>query len=403
MKQNSKFTQNAKPLIPNIILLGLTSLFMDMSSEMVYPLIPLYLASFGAAPIIIGLIEGIAESLSALLRVFSGWWGDRTGHEKQLTIAGYSASLFYKLLLYISTGWVGVLIARIADRAGKGIRTAPRDALVAASGGDKRLGRSFGFHKMMDMAGSAIGVALAFVIVWAGMTFKTAFIISLIPAVLGIAAIFLVRPNSGSTVAKAKTAPAKFRISGSLLAYLIVIFIFSIGNSSNAFLLLKASDAGLNEWQVILVYLLFNVTTSVFAYPFGRLSDRIGRSKLLIPGYFLYGLVYMGYAFVTNSLMIPVLFFIYGLYTALISGAERAFLVELAPAEYKGTVLGLHGMCQGFGLLIASLLAGGLWTKWGSNMPFIVGGMIGFACCFAVLVISGFVKKSNLHQYKPNF
>ena len=123
----------------------------------------------------------------------------------------------------------------------------------------------------------------------------------------------------------------------------------------------------------------------------------------MIPGYFLYGLVYMGYAFVTNSLMIPVLFFIYGLYTALISGAERAFLVELAPAEYKGTVLGLHGMCQGFGLLIASLMAGGLWTKWGSNMPFIVGGMIGFACCFAVLVISGFVKKSNLHQYKPNF
>ena len=344
----------------------------------------------------IGLVEGVAESLSALLRVFSGWWGDRTGREKQLTLAGYSASLLYKLLLYFSTGWVGVLVARIADRAGKGIRTAPRDALVAASGGDKQLGRSFGLHKMMDMAGSAVGVALAFFIVWAGMTFQTAFMISLIPAGLGIITICLVRPGSGKIKIKNEEAPVKLRINGRLISYLAVIFVFSIGNSSNAFLLLKASDTGLNEWQVILVYLLFNITTSVFAYPFGKLSDKVGRGKLLVPGYFLYGLVYMGYAFATSSWMIPILFVIYGLYTALISGAERAFLVEQAPPKYKGTVLGLHGMCQGFGLLIASLLAGGLWNKWGSNMPFVVGGIIGFACSFAVLILSELMKRQNI-------
>ena len=313
IEHDSPNKYKAGSFIPNIILLGLTSLFMDMSSEMVYPLIPLYLASFGTTPIIIGLIEGIAESLAALLRVFSGWWGDKTGHEKQLTLAGYSASLLYKLLLYFSTGWVGVLIARVADRAGKGIRTAPRDALVAASGGDKQLGRSFGLHKMMDMAGSAIGVALAFVIVWAGMNFQTAFIISLIPAGLGIVTICLVHPNHSVARTKGKTSPAKFHINRQLIGYLIVIFVFSIGNSSNAFLLLKASDAGLDEWQVILVYLLFNVTTSVFAYPFGKLSDKVGRGKLLVPGYFLYGIVYLGYAFAASRWMIPILFIVYGL------------------------------------------------------------------------------------------
>ena len=200
--------------------------------------------------------------------------------------------------------------------------------------------------------------------------------------------VCLVRQNKNKVATAEKAAPVRFRLNKRLTGYLIVIFIFNIGNSSNAFLLLKASDAGLNEWQVILVYLLFNITTSVFVYPFGRMSDRVGRSKLLVPGYFLYGVVYFGFAFLSNSWMIPVLFCIYGLYTALISGAERAFLVEQAPAEYKGTVLGLYGMCQGFGLLIASLLAGGLWSAWGSDTPFIAGGMIGISCAVAAGIIS---------------
>ena len=394
-KDTATGEKRAKPFISNIILLGLTSLFMDMSSEMVYPLIPLYLAAFGATPLIIGLIEGIAESLAALLRAFSGWWGDRTGHEKRLTVAGYSASVLYKLLLFFSTGWGGVLFARIVDRAGKGIRTAPRDALIAASGGDKRLGQSFGLHKMMDMAGSAIGVALAFVIVWAGMSFQSAFMLSLIPAGLGLIAVCLVRKNKDVVRIKNKAERIKFRLNGRLIGYLAVIFVFNIGNSSNAFLLLKTSDMGFNEWQVVLVYLMFNVTSSLFAYPFGKLSDKIGRGKLLFPGYFLYGVVYIGFALATSSWMIPILFCVYGLYTALIGGAERAFLVEQSPLEYRGTVLGLHGMCQGLGLLIASLLAGGLWGKWGSDMPFLVGGIIGFACAIAVGIISGLIKRRN--------
>ena len=392
---NQKIKNNLKPIIPNIVLLGLTSFFMDMSSEMVYPLIPFFLTSFGATPVIIGLIEGIAESLSSLLRVFSGWWGDKKGNEKRLTVIGYSTSFLYKFLLFFSTGWGGVLFARVVDRIGKGVRTAPRDVLVATSGGDKKIGRSFGFHKMMDMAGSALGVVLAFIIVWVGMTFKTAFLLSLIPAGLGIVTICLVKQNTKNGETKNESTPVKFRLNKWLTVYLIVIFIFNIGNSSNAFLLLKASEAGFNQWQVILVYLLFNVTTSVFAYPFGRLSDKVGRGRLLLPGYFLYGIVYLGFAFILKQWMIPVLFILYGLYTALISGAERAFLVEQAPAEYKGTILGLYGMCQGFGLLIASLLAGGLWNSWGSKMPFIVGGAIGFFCALAIGIISKSIRKQR--------
>jgi MFS family permease len=394
--------------IPNIIILGLTSLLMDLSSEMVYPLIPLFLAGFGVTPAIIGLIEGIAESLAAFLRVFSGWIGDRTGREKQLTIAGYSASLIYKVLLFLSLSWIGVLIARVVDRVGKGIRTAPRDALVAASGGDMKLGRSFGLHKMMDMLGSALGVLLAFVIVHAGMSFQSAFLISMIPAALGIVVICFVvqgkRSPSMNIEATASAIPdAKidfiqkgFKPSKKLIAYLGIIFVFCIGNSSNAFLLLKASDSGLSASAVILVYFLSNITASVFSYPMGRLSDRIGRRRLIVSGYLLYGITYFGFAFLNDSWQISVLFIFYGLYTALISGAERAFIVEQAPTDYKGTVLGLYGMSQGFGLLIASILAGELWNIIGSSAPFIFGGTIGIVCAVSIGVLMRSNKSFNL-------
>jgi MFS family permease len=372
---------------------------MDLSSEMVYPLIPLFLTGFGATPAIIGLIEGIAESLAAFLRVFSGWLGDRTDSEKQLTVAGYSASLVYKILLFLSLSWVGVLVARIVDRVGKGIRTAPRDALVAASGGDKKLGRSFGLHKMMDMLGSALGVLLAFVIVYIGMSFQSAFLISMIPAALGIIVICFVVQEKGNSsenfeVTASKIPDAKtefiqkgFKPSKKLIAYLGIIFVFCIGNSSNAFLLLKANDSDLSASSVILVYFLFNITASVFSYPMGRLSDRIGRRRLIVPGYFLYGITYFGFAFLNGSWSISILFILYGLYTALISGAERAFIVEQAPPDYKGTVLGLYGMCQGFGLLVASILAGGLWNVFGASAPFIFGGTIGIVCAVSIGVL----------------
>ncbi len=379
--------------VSNIILLGLTSLFIDMSTEMVYPLIPLLLASFGATPAIIGLIEGIAESIAAFLKVASGWWGDRTGDEKKLTVVGYCASIAYKIILLVSTSWGGVLIARMADRLGKGIRTAPRDALIAASGGDKKLGRAFGLHKMMDMLGAALGVALSLLVVASGLSFRAAFVYSIIPAALGVGVLTLVRRVRAPRGKAERFSLKGFRLRDPLAAYLGVIFLFCVGNSSNAFLLLRAGAAGLDSKQVILMYLIYNVSASLFAYPMGRLSDRVGRAKLLIPGYFLYGVTYFGFAGVGSGIAMPVLFVLYGLYTAMISGAERAFIAEQAGTAYRGTVLGLYGMCQGFGLLAASLLAGALWSGYGAGAPFLFGGTLGILSALALGVIFVVMRK----------
>jgi len=393
--------------LSNVVILGLTSLFMDMSTEMVYPLIPLYLASFGAGPAVLGLIEGIAESLACFLRVISGYIGDRTHREKGLAFTGYGLSVLYKGFLFIATGWPMVLAARSLDRVGKGIRTAPRDALVAAAGGDKKLGRAFGLHKMLDMLGQAIGILLAFFIVGAGMGFDSAFLWSMIPAALAVLVLLLVKTNrpsaspcapasqagglkpqgpqpQGSPLSRSRVS-ALFSENRRFIIFLLILFGFSVGNFSAAFLLLRASDAGLSPASVILMYFLSSVAASALAYPFGRLSDRVGRSGLLVPGYFLYGAVYLGFAFMGGSAAaMPLLFIMYGVYQALVSGAERAFVAEQAKAEFRGTVLGVYGLCQGGGLLVASVLAGALWTRFGAGAPFLFGGIVGFAAAAGI-------------------
>lgn len=369
---------NKKKIISNIVLLGLVSLFVDMSTEMVYPLVPLFLtATLGASPAIVGIIEGIAESIASLLKVFSGYIGDVYHNKKRLAFAGYSSSVIYKLLLLLASSWPGVLIARVIDRTGKGIRTAPRDALVAQSSDKKKLGGSFGLHKMLDMAGSSLGALAAYLFVATNIGFHKAFLFSIIPAVIGILIIFAVREDKSSETPHTKLSLKGLKLDGRLKAYLATIFVFCLGNSSNTFLLLKAQERGFSAPQVILLYLIFNVAASVLAIPSGKLSDKIGRSKVLVPGYLIYGLVYLGFAYLSDRTAILMLFVAYGAYTAFISGAERAYIVENAPAGLKGTVLGLYGMLQGIGLLLSSMVAGFMWDKLGSDTPFLFGGIIG--------------------------
>lgn len=374
--------------ISNIVLLGLVSLFADMSTEMVYPLIPLYLtATLGASPAIVGVIEGIAESIASLLKVFSGYIGDVYQNKKKLAFAGYSASVVYKIMLLLAASWQGVLAARVVDRTGKGIRTAPRDALVAQSSDGGQLGGSFGLHKMLDMAGSALGVIFAYFFIATDFGYHKAFLFSIIPAVIGIAIIFAVREDK-SCISKCEKISLKgLRLDGKLKAYLAVIFVFCLGNSSNAFLLLKAQDRGFSASQVILLYLVFNVAASALALPMGQLSDKLGRSKILVPGYLIYGCVYLGFALLSAKAAVPLLFIAYGAYTALIGGAERAFIVERAPGQLKGTVLGLYGMIQGIGLLLSSMIAGLLWEQVDSDAPFLFGGLIGIASAIMIRTI----------------
>jgi len=379
----------------NIILLGITSLLTDISSEMIYPVLPIFLVTtLGASPAILGLIEGIAESLASFLKVFSGYFSDKIRRRKPFAIFGYASSTLGKLVLYISSSWSTVLLGRVVDRFGKGIRTAPRDALIADSSLAGKRGAAFGLHRTLDTLGAVIGVILAyFLITRFKGNLRNIFLFSLIPAFLGVLFLFLVKEKISQT----KSSPEKLQFSrlsveldaGSRIAgkwraldkrlklFLIFTFIFTLGNSSNQFLLLRAKNSGGSVAQVILFYLVYNLTYLLVTYPVTRLSDKIGRKKLLVLGYFFYGLVYLGFA-VNNSLpMFWLLFGIYGLYSGFTEGVEKALVADIAPAGMRATAIGLHATLVGIGLLPASILAGFLWKLLGAAAPFYFGGFMG--------------------------
>ncbi|MEG0091598.1 MAG: MFS transporter [Oscillospiraceae bacterium] len=371
----------------NVVLLGLVSFFSDISSDMVYPLIPLYLtAAFGATPALVGVIEGIAESVASLLKVFSGYISDRYQRKKPLAFVGYATGLVYKISLVVAGSWMGILAARVVDRIGKGIRTAPRDVLVSESAAEGGAGKSFGIHKALDMAGSAVGILMAFFIVRSSagnMDYKKLFVISAIPAIIGLVLLLFVKENAGGHKL-AEREPFWRNIKGldfNLKLYLAVTFIFTLGNSSNTFLLLKAKNIGFTDANVVFLYFLYNITASLLAIPFGKLSDKIGRKRVLVGGYFAFALVYFGFAFVTKPSSMIVIFIVYGVYTAMTAGVERAFISEIAPPQLKGTMLGLQSTIVGVALLPASVIAGGLWDSFGSSVPFIFGGSLALAAC----------------------
>ncbi|MEG0874385.1 MAG: MFS transporter [Clostridiales bacterium] len=386
----------------NIILLGLVSFFADLSTEMVYPLIPLYLtAVLGATPALVGVIEGIAESVASLLKVFSGYFTDKYHHKKAVAFLGYGTGLIYKIVLLFAGSWAGVLSARVIDRVGKGIRTAPRDVIVSESAGKNHLGGAFGIHKAMDMAGSGFGVLLAYLILanaGGNIDYKKIFIISMVPIILGLVALLFVKESPK------KTRPLKIKepfwqrfheLDRNLKLYLAVAFIFTLGNSSNTFLLLRAKDLGFSDMNVVLLYLLYTMAAAILAIPFGRISDKIGRKTLLVLGYFAFTGVYLGFALVTDAKALVLIFALYGIYTAMTAGVERALIADIAPKDLKGTMLGLHGTVVGVALLPASIIAGALWTGFGVMVPFIFGAALSFV---AGVILLFFLKTKPLHE-----
>lgn len=362
-----------------ILILGLVSLFTDISSEMVYPLIPLYLTStLGATPAVVGIIEGIAESLASILKVFSGYISDRFQKRKPLAIAGYGGAAVGKIVLFFSKSWGGVLLGRVVDRFGKGVRTAPRDTLIADAASEKEYGKAFGLHRSMDSFGAVLGIILAYIFFTSGVKrFETIFLLAVIPAAIGVALLFFVHDKP-----KEHREPKPLNLRWSVLdrklqLFLIIVFLFTLGNSSNQFLILRASDLGFTPAEAILAYLVFNVVYTLGSYPLGKLSDRVGKKKLLVSGYLFYGLVYLGFALLSAKWTVWLLFGFYGLYYAMTQGVEKALIAQIAPKDQRGTLMGLHATLTGIGLLPASLIAGFLWSTFGPAIPFYFGGIAG--------------------------
>lgn len=384
---------NPKKKTSNIIFLGLVSFFTDASTEMVYPLIPLYLTSvFGVTPALVGMIEGIAESIASLLKVYSGYISDKFQKKKALAFVGYSAGLFYKIALLIAGSWIGVLFARIIDRFGKGIRTAPRDVLVSESANSGAIGKAFGLHKALDMAGAALGILVAYILLRYGFNdYKKMFLISIVPAVLGLCMFFLIKETK--TVREQTSRPPFWKnirgLDGRLKLYLLVVLLFTLGNSSNAFLLLKAKSVGFDDISVVLLYFAYSTTASILSLPLGRLSDKVGRKALLVSGYLVFSAVYFGFAIAWNQPFLVSMFVLYGVHTAMIAGVERAFIAEIAPTAIKGTMLGLQATLAGIALLPASIIAGLLWSAFGPAVPFVFGAMLSLVAALILILFLG--------------
>jgi len=368
--------------VSNIFFIGLVSFFADLSTEMVYPLIPIFLTTvFGATPALVGIIEGIAESLASLLRVFSGYVTDKYRRKKPIAFLGYAAGLIYKLALVFAASWLGVLAARVVDRFGKGIRTTPRDVLVSESSESGRLGRSFGLHKALDMAGSALGILLAWFIMrsWAGeFDYRSLFLLSSIPAAISLMMFFLIKETGRPRESREplRVFEGLSRLDSRLRLYLVVVFVFTLGNSSNAFLLLRAGNVGFDSSSVILLYFLYNIVSSLLAMPLGRHSDKVGRKRILVAGYITFAIVYSCFAWAGNRGIVIAAFALYGVFTAMTAGVERAFIAEIAPCDLKGTMLGLHSTLVGIALLPASVIAGFLWNAFGPVVPFALGAAL---------------------------
>lgn len=374
----------------NIILLGITSLLTDISSEMIYPILPVYLVTvLGASPLVLGFIEGIAESLASLLKVFSGYFSDRLKSRKPFAVLGYASSGAGKLFLYLANSWVYVFFGRAIDRFGKGVRTAPRDALIADSADAKRRGAAFGLHRTMDTVGACIGILAAyfFTVHYKG-DFRNIFLLSLIPAFLGVVILFFVREKKHiSGIKKEKIRFQWSKLDKKLKLFLIFSFIFTLGNSSNQFLLLRAKTLGSPLPLIILFYLVYNITYALVSYPAAHFSDRNGRRNVLVLGYLFYGLVYLGFALNSSLNMFWVLFGLYGFYIGFTEGVEKALLTDIAPQELRATTIGLHATLVGIGLFPASFFAGMLWKFIGPAAPFYFGGAMGIAAAVGLWFI----------------
>ena len=386
----------------NVWAVGFTSLFMDISSEMVLNIIPLFLANvLGVQTSIIGLIEGIAEATASILKLFSGWLSDKMGGRKWLAVAGYGLSAVTKPFFYLASSWELIAGVRWADRIGKGIRTAPRDALVADSVTKETRGLAFGFHRAMDTAGAMIGLIIAAVVVWMAQansinlsksTFQTIVLISLIPALLAVLSLAI---GAQDVVVKNHRALPKFSLRSMgkpFSIFLVIVSIFTLGNSSDAFLVLRAQNLGMSVTGILVMLVVFNLVYSLVSTPAGSLSDRVGRWRLIIGGWLVYAAIYLGFALASHAWQVWALYVAYGLYYGMAYGTANAMVADLVPENLRGTAYGTYNAVIGLLAFPASLTAGllwqgaGGWAGFGPSAPFLFGGSLALVAAVLMAV-----------------
>jgi len=363
----------------NVVSLGLVSMFNDIASEMVYPIIPLFLTSFlGASAAIVGVIEGIAEATASILKVVSGWLSDKTRNRKRFVASGYSLSAISKIILALASSWVFVLIARFIDRFGKGVRTSARDALIADSTIAEKRGAAFGLHRGLDTLGAVVGPLLAILLLkLLGNNYSLIFLLSAIPAFIGVVVLIMNVKEPKHEVIDAKF---NFRLTLRSMGkqfklFLLVSCIFALGNSSDAFLILRTQSLGITATETVLMYVVFNLCYSLLSYPFGHLSDRLGARAILIVSLFLFTIIYAGFGAINDSGFFWILFPLYGVYMAMSEGISKAYISNLVPSESRATAIGLFYTSTGIITFFSSMIAGLLWNFIGVSAPFYYGSI----------------------------
>lgn len=378
-------------LSKNVFILGIGSLLTDISSEMIYPIIPLFLTSVLHAPMsVIGLIESIAESTASILKIFSGWISDKLGKRKPLIVLGYGLSALSKPWLALSGSWMHVLLIRFSDRFGKGIRTSPRDALIADSSSCETRGKAFGLHRAMDTVGAAIGPLIAFfVLLKLENAYRLIFILAAIPGILGFL-VLLFFVTEKKKVKNIDSPEITFRsLDKEFIYFTLICAIFSAGNFSDAFLILRAKELGIKTVFIPLLYFCFNLTYALSAMPAGILSDKIGRGRVIKGGFFLFAFLYSGFALAKNTWTIWLLFIAYGSYYALTEGVQKAMVADLAPPSLRGTAMGTFNFTVGLAGLPASLIAGLLWQYFGAPIAFFYGASLAIISGLLLTIWSG--------------
>lgn len=404
--------EKIKELPKNIWAVSLTSFFMDISSEMVINILPLFLSNvLGLRTNIIGVIEGVAEATASLLKLFSGWISDKIGGRKWPAVIGYGVSALSKPFFYFASSWGIIAGARWADRVGKGIRTAPRDALVADSIRKEQRGLAFGFHRAADTGGAVLGLCIALGITWFAQkqaitltknTFQTIVLISIIPAILAVLSLIFLAQDVKQ---KRKTDLPKFSVKNlgkPFIFFLVIVAIFDLGNASDAFLVLRAQERGLSVLGILGMLITFNLVYTILSTPAGILSDRIDRKYILIGGWLFYALIYLGFGLAKTSSHIWILYTFYGFYYAMAYGTSKAFIADLVPEHLRGTAYGTYNGLLGLIDFPASLIAGilwqgsGNWTGFGASAPFFFGAG---TALLASILMSVWLIQTNIKKH----